>query len=209
MSGDLPSRVVQMPGGSLAVDKTVDLMARAAMGEYGAHSSRIRRLALDIITRAGVPEKDKRGEAVALRNWVMQHLRYVNDPAWMEFVTQPETLAFEVQHGDCDDHSVLLAALLGAIGIRTRFVTVAAVPGPMSHVYLQADVGKLDGTGQRTATWLDLDPIVKNRPAGWSVPNPYRVRIFPVNTPAGIGGASPVSLLSTLAGLAGLLLRLR
>lgn len=202
---DLPARRVPLPSGTLAIDRTVDLMARAAMGRYGAQSPRIRSLAIRIVRDAGVPEKDKRGEVDAIHAWVMRHLRYVNDPLWQEHITFPESLAFESKDGDCDDHAVLEAALLGALGIRSRFVTVAPVPGPMSHVYLHAGVMQSDGTGPATLTWLPLDPIVKTRPAGWEIPDPHARRVFPVNHPDGIGLASTPSLLTTLAGLAGVL----
>ncbi len=185
-------------------------MSRVALGRFGAHSAKIRNLALDIVNDAHVPEKDKRGELDAIHAWVQNHLRYVNDPVWMEFITQPETLAFDRTDGDCDDHAVLEAALLGAIGFQTRFVTVAPKPGPFSHVYLQALVMSSDGTGQGLIRreWVNLDPIVKQEPAGWAVPNPYRIKIYPVNTPQGIGLQSTESLLTTLAGVAGFLLKL-
>ncbi len=191
-----------MPAGTLAIAKTIDLMSRAAMGDFGAHSPRIRSLALSIVRKAGVPEKNKYGEVVAIHKWVMSRLRYVNDPLWQEFITYPETLAFDQMDGDCDDHAVLEAALLGAIGIKTRFVTVAPKPGPMSHVYLQANVTSNDGTGVMREEWIDLDPIVKNQPAGWSVPNPFARTIFPMNTPTGIGLNSTTGLLATLGGIA-------
>lgn len=198
----IPSRRVNLPHGALAIDKTIDLMSRAAMGIYGAHSPRIRSLAIDIIRKAGISEKDKIGEIGAIHRWVMAHLRYVNDPLWQEFITYPETLAFEQKDGDCDDHAVLEAALLGAVGVRTRFVTVAPIPGPVSHVYLQAYVARYDGTGAASGHWIDLDPIMKQKPMGWAVPNPHQRQVFPLNSPDGIGLQSTGGLLATLAGIA-------
>lgn len=195
---------ITLPSGSLGTDKTIDIMAKAAMGRYGAHSPKIRALALKVVRQAGAREKDKPSEIVAIHQYVMDHLRYVTDPAWMETISYPEHLAFVQRDGDCDDHAVLEAALLGALGIRTRFVTVAPKPGPMSHVYLQALVSSSDGTtGEPVAGWMDLDPIVKHKPAGWSVPHPYARKLYPINTPDGIGLQSTGSLLSTLAGIAG------
>jgi len=202
--------IIRMPPGELSVDKTVDIMARAAFGRYGAHSPRIRALAIQIIRAAGIPEKDKLGEIDAIHEWVKSRLRYVNDPLWQEFITQPEHLAFVQRDGDCDDHAVLEAALLGAIGIRSRFVTVAPVAGPMSHVYLQAQIMHYDGTGTPPRiSWINLDPIKKDKSAGWAVPHPFRIKVFPISTPDGIGLQSTGSLMTTLAGLAGVLLRFR
>lgn len=201
----MKARRLTLPPGSLGTGRTIDLMAKAAMGEYGAQSPKIRSLAIKIVRDAGAPAKDKRAEVSAIHDYVQSHLRYISDPLWMETVTYPETLAFEQSDGDCDDFAVLEAALLGAIGVRTRFVTVAPKPGPMSHVYLQAMILNDDGTGSGALpTWVSLDPIV-NKPMGWSVPNPYAITLYPLNTPDGIGLQTTGSLIGTLAGLAGIL----
>ncbi len=207
---DRPAQRVNLPPGELTTAKTIDLMSRAAMGQYGAHSPKIRALAISIIRDARAMEKDKRAEIDAIHAWVMKHLRYVNDPLWQETITYPETLAFEQQDGDCDDHAVLEAALLGAIGIRTRFVAIAPDIGPLSHVYLQALMMEDDGTGSgnKKPQWLDLDPIVKHKPSGWSVPNPKVKVAYPINTPHGIGLAPTSALMGTVAGIASLLTRL-
>jgi transglutaminase-like putative cysteine protease len=194
-----------LPSGSLGTLKTVDLMARAAMGKWGAHSPRIRSLAIRIVRDAGAGEKDKLAEVRAIHEWTKRHLRYVNDPLWQETISHPEHLAFVQRDGDCDDHAVLEAALLGSIGIKTRFVTVAPKPGPPTHVYLQALLGSGDGLTADSAHWINLDPIVKNQPAGWAVPNPASLTLHPINTPDGIGLQSTGSLVATLAGIAGVL----
>jgi transglutaminase-like putative cysteine protease len=65
--------------------------------------------------------------------FVRDNFEYVSDPTAYEYVkTAKESLISG--GGDCDDASVLLANLLDAIGIRSRFVFV---PG---HVYLQANM---------------------------------------------------------------------
>jgi len=181
--GDHLSEVERVPRVPLAagVDgthQTIDVMARAAMGRYGAGSGRIRNLAVQIVRDAGVPERDKRGETVAVHEWVKKHLRYVKDPLWYEFVTYPETLAFERADGDCDDHAVLESALLGALGIPTRFVVYAFKgSSQFAHVALHAMVGPNE--------WLPLDPIVKDKPAGWEVPDATTRHVYGISTPDG------------------------
>ncbi len=166
---------IMLADGPDGTDQTIQAMSKAAMGEFGAGSPRIIDLARDII--ATVPERDQLGEVEAIHRFVMLHLRYVRDPLWYEAVTMPETLAFERQQGDCDDHAVLEAALLGSIGIQTRFVTYAFKGSPiMSHVALQARVGN---------KWIPLDPIVKNKPVGWEVPDATTRVVYGVNTPTG------------------------
>lgn len=162
------------------------------MGIYGAGSTRLRLLALDIVRGAGVAEKDVVGEIRAIHTWVQRSIRYVRDPVGYEFITHPETLAFEIRDGDCDDHSVLEAALLGALGIPTRFVVVGMVPGAgFSHVYLEA-------LHQKSKRWIPLDPIMKDKPAGWSVPRPATIKRYPINTVDGF----PSNSLFDLAGAA-------
>ncbi len=166
---------IMLSDGPDGTDQTIQAMSRASMGQFGAGSPRIIDLARDIV--AGVPERDQFGEVEAVHRFVMLHLRYVRDPLWYEAITMPETLAFERQQGDCDDHAVLEAALLGSLGIQTRFVTYAFKGSPtMSHVALQAKVGN---------KWIPLDPIVKNKPAGWEVPDSTTRVLYGINTPTG------------------------
>lgn len=191
---------VPLKAGVSGTDQTIDVMSRAAMGRYGAGSPKIRNLAIQIIRNAGVAERDKVGETVAIHDYVMEHLRYVKDPLWYEFVTHPETLAFERADGDCDDHVVLEAALLGALGIPTRFVVYGFKGAPTyAHVAMHANVGGAN-------SWLPLDPIVKDKPAGWEVPDHTSRKVYGINTPDGVQGLSGTirEWVSVVLGLAGL-----
>jgi hypothetical protein len=178
------TRVIRtdLSAGGDGTDATIQAMSRAAMGEYGAGSGRVIAAAREIIDDAGVPERDQRGEVEAIHRFVMLHLRYVRDPLWYEMITYPETLLFDTATGDCDDHVVLEAALLGALGIPTRFVTYGFKGNiAQSHVAMEAKVG---------SEWIPLDPIVKDKPAGWSVPDASNVTRYGVNTPSGTIGAA-------------------
>lgn len=185
MSDDLSaSKVirVELPAGSDGTDATIQAMSRAAMGEYGAGSPRVIASAREVINKAGVPERDQRGEVDAIHRFVMLHLRYVRDPLWYEMITYPETLLFDTATGDCDDHVVLEAAMLGALGIPTRFVTYGFKGNiAQSHVAMEAKVGN---------GWVPLDPIVKDKPSGWSVPDATNVTRYGVNTPSGTVGSA-------------------
>lgn len=169
---------VPLAAGTDGTHQTIEVMSKAAMGPYGAGSGRIRNLAIQIVRDAGVPERDKRGEIVAIHEWVKKHLRYVKDPLWYEFVTFPETLAFERSDGDCDDHVTLEAALLGALGIPTRFVVYAFKgASQFAHVAMHAMFAPNN--------WMPLDPIVKDKPAGWEVPDATTRHVYGINTPDG------------------------
>ncbi len=75
--------------------------------------------------------------------------------------------------GDCDDiNGILLPALLGTIGVRTRLVTVATdpkAPAEFTHIYPEAWLG-----GQ----WIPIDAAMKN-PVWGTAPARYtRKRIW-------------------------------
>jgi hypothetical protein len=76
---------------------------------------------------------------------------------------------------------VLEAALLGALGHPTRFVTIGYTPRAFSHVFLEASV-----RGQ----WIPLDPIMADKPAGWQAPNPVLRKAFPINRAEGFDPAA-------------------
>jgi hypothetical protein len=139
-------------------------MARLALGQYGAQHDAIRRLAVRAV--AGVPAKDQAAEAAAILATVRTLVRYVRDPVGQEHLTTPVALVRQDRpQGDCDDFSMLTAALLGAVGIRTRFVTIGVSPLAFAHVYLAAFIG---------GRWVPIDPIADGKPVGWECPAPLR-----------------------------------
>jgi hypothetical protein len=160
--------------------ETVAVMADLATGRWGAQSAAMRDLALRIVTDAGIDAKDARGEVDAIHAWVQQAIRYTRDPIGQERVQTPEHTAFVARSGDCDDFAVLEAALLGALGHRTRFVTVGFTPSYFSHVYTEVEV---------RGTWLPLDAIV-DHPPGWEVADAALRTTWPVNQP---GGFDPIA----------------
>jgi hypothetical protein len=148
-------------------------MAGMAFGQYGAKSARIRALAIDIINRAGVQNKDYYGMIVAIHNWVRDSIRYVKDPIGQETLSYPEETVFNSRAGDCDDMTILEIALLAALGINAYPVVIGTVPGQFTHVYLHAKVpvGRHRASGQT----IPLDPIMREWPAGREAP-PERVK---------------------------------
>ena len=182
-SGAVPVQYRELPGGFRGTDATVKVMAQLAMGKYGARSAKIRAVAINILRAAGVVEKDYEAEAVALGRWVRDNIRYLKDVYGQETVSHPEETLFNTKSGDCDDQSVLLAALLGAVGIPTRFKVIGVTPFQYSHVYLEACPKK---------RWIPMDPIMRDKPIGWEVPISKRAieKSYPVNGPGGF--AQPV-----------------
>jgi len=62
--------------------------------------------------------------ADAIYKWGNKTIAYVRDPWMIEWIQSPRK-TLERGFGDCDDHSILYAALMQALGIETRFRVVA------------------------------------------------------------------------------------
>lgn len=106
-----------------------------------------------------LPDKDERSEVDAIFNFVRDGIRYLKDVWDVETLhSPPELLA--CGQGDCDDKSVLLAALLESIGYETLF-KITGYDGPeFQHVYV---IVRLNGVS------IPLDPT-EPEPAGWEAP---------------------------------------
>ena len=70
-------------------------------------------------------------QAKALYYFVRDEFDYVPDPVAYDYIKSPLESLYS-KGGDCDDATVLLSSLLGAVGIRTRLVFVPR------HVYVEA-----------------------------------------------------------------------
>lgn len=178
------SQRVRLPPGDGATTKTIRAMEQLAMGAEGARSPRIRQLALHILH--GIPGRQYAAEIAALYHWVKQNIAFRGEFA--ETLQSPEVTA-RLGAGDCDCQVMLLAALLGSVGFRTRFVTVAGdptEPDEFSHVYLEV-------RDKRTGQWTPLDTTDAKATPGWAPAKVTRRKEW-----AGMGDTAPtpVSLVS-------------
>jgi hypothetical protein len=148
----------------------------ARLGRKGSLNPRVIRLARRILVSSGAPERDKLSEVIAIHQWTKANTRYTNDSADGEVLSDlGEMLDFYGKYGqipgDCDELVILEDALLRSVGFDTRYVTISRAQhdpmNRMSHVYLEADVN---------GDWIPLDPILKNRPAGYG-PQSYTARV--------------------------------
>lgn len=98
----------------------------------------IRSLALSLVKNN--LQQDWGAEIRDLHAFVRDRIRYVKDIRGVETLHTPVKL-LEFGQGDCDDKSILLAALLESIGHPTRFVAVGFRPGNFSHVYVETKIG--------------------------------------------------------------------
>lgn len=143
--------------------QTVSVMRHAALSSEDHFA--VRKLAEQICSQ--IDSKDYTSEYLALYHYVLSHTRYMRDPRTVELVRAPHVVVNELAHGgrpslDCDDLSVLLAALCLSVGGHCEFVTVAfrhmfhAGERQYSHVFLRAQ-------DPRTKQWIVLDPVAAER----------------------------------------------
>jgi len=95
--------------------------------EQFGRDPRIRAATLPLLTSR--INNDIKSHANTVAHFVMQRMVYLPDPDGGEFIQTPLVLLNTigkngVAYGDCDDHVVLLGAMLTAIGIPTRAVAV-------------------------------------------------------------------------------------
>lgn len=112
-----------------------------------------------------LPPKDYLGEVHALWLFVLEQIRYLRDTCDVEVLHYAEQV-LERGQGDCDDKSILLAAMLEAIGHPTRFVAVGFQTGWLSHVIVETLMGDNPADDN---SWFPLD-ATEARPFGWTPP---------------------------------------
>jgi len=122
---------------------------RRMVTTYRGHHA-IRELATDIVFRqARARPKDKLAHALAIGEWVQQHVTYVNEGE-ETFQTPIRTLANG--YGDCDDHTTLIGSLLESIGIPSEVVGLEHDGKGFFHVFPRA---KVRAAGRLIALPLD------------------------------------------------------
>jgi transglutaminase-like putative cysteine protease len=154
-SRPLKSNLGFIPEGRAGTLATLKIMARLARA--AKTSLVIRSLAVELTN--GCAQKDWLCEIKALHAFVRDKIRYVKDVRDVETLTTPETL-LAIGAGDCDDKSVLLAALLESINHPTRFVAIAFAPDDFVHVFAETRVGN---------NWIALE-TTEPVEIGWTPP---------------------------------------
>lgn len=146
---------VQFAGFNGAQD-TARAMVRAAQGPRGEKSILVRSM-VERIT-AGLQPKDYLGEIVAVRNWVAENVRYINDPLHVELVKDPqrlieEYLAWGKASADCDEICTLIGTMALQLGRVAEFVVAGfGEPGHYTHVFVRVREPK-------SQKWIVADPV--------------------------------------------------
>lgn len=128
----------------------------------------VRNRALAIVR--GLPSKNFDAELVTVYNWVDREIRFVRDIRGVETLQTPEK-TLEIGQGDCDDHAILMSALLESLGFSTRFRAVGFAPDYYSHVLTEARLGN---------TWVPLETTVLGAYIGWYPPGIQASMIQPI-----------------------------
>lgn len=130
--------LADIPSGEAGTDATVQRIGELV--NEALQRPDLRLLALQILDRAGVPNKNTKAAARALFDYVRRRIRYVPDPIDVETVQAPE-VTLNLRAGDCDDHTALVAALAASIGIPARYRVVGNRPDRFVHIWPELNIG--------------------------------------------------------------------
>ena len=126
----------------------------------GAKDFHVRQTAIDVLFQRRVQAKDYVGEIKALFEWVQQNIRYTKDTFRLEVLHSARRM-LELRAGDCDDFSILLGAMLEAVGHPVRLVLTGPDPQRQdlfSHIYLEVYC---------KGRWIALDATMPHA-MGWA-----------------------------------------
>jgi len=152
---------VLLPGDA-GTGQTLDRMRDLV--EAGAQLPETRQTVAAALTSA-LP-RNPQSELSALLEWVQERWHYVRDPISVELVQTPALMLREIRlrgevQGDCDDASVLFAALAESAGYPTRFVVQGPAGDLFRHVVIEVQAG---------GRWLAVDPSQGVHGLGWTPP---------------------------------------
>lgn len=134
--GNVTHTLSALPPGDAGTRETLGMM-RDIVREWREHPM-VRQLALRLTSSCR--ERDWTCQVKRLHAFVRDSIRYVPDVYDVETLQTPE-LTLQQRSGDCDDQSILLAALLQSIGHPVRFVALAFADGGFSHVMVETPIG--------------------------------------------------------------------
>lgn len=124
-----------IPDGPMGAAQTIVYMRQLTLDAVRDPVQQMREHALSIIGGEGFV-----GQVRAIQCWTQSNIRYIQDPPDVELVQTPQkTLQWSA--GDCDDQSVLVAALLTSIGHPCQFMAMGFSGGPLAHVLCRTKIG--------------------------------------------------------------------
>jgi hypothetical protein len=169
-----------IPKGYLGTERTLEHVK--ALIRKGVKDFYVRQKAIDILLEQEIKPKDYRGEIKALFEWVQHNVRYTKDPFRVEVLHSARRM-LELRAGDCDDMTILLGAMLEAIGHPIRLVVTGPDPRQpklFSHIYLEV---------YHKGRWIPLDATMPY-PMGWA-PQTLVKKVIPIERKADMMRQSP------------------
>jgi len=136
---------------------TVETMLAHIRGPRGERSLKVRALTEQVVRN--VQPKDYLSEILAIRNFVAEKCRYLNDPLTTEWVKDPERIADEITTlgsslCDCDEMAQMIATMARQCGREAELVIVGFGPqkDSFSHVFARV-------LEPKTNRWIVTDPV--------------------------------------------------
>lgn len=154
--------VMPLPAGDAGTALTVGQMRKLIV--QGSKTPDVREMAANL----AMPHDTDQGKIGAIFDFVKTKMKYVRDPLHQEMVGgtayhMGSLSSLGYMRGDCDDHTVLLGAMLESVGYPTRITTARMRPGAGTddHVYLEVNDRR---------SWIPLDASAKKRGMGETPP---------------------------------------
>jgi len=158
-----PMEAFNVPSDSL--DSRMDILVDQVW--EGIQDPTIQQLAARIMQEYNVPSRDFEAEASAVFNWVRDNIRYTRDPDALELFRKP-IRTVQLGIADCDDMSILIAALLGTIGHRLLLRVIGVTSAEPEHIY------PLDQLPPDNSTYYIALDATRSEDMGWEIPEDQR-----------------------------------
>ena len=136
-----------------SLDDRIEIIRK--MIKAGKANPKIRELVSKILHDKSVEEKDWDAEVEAVFEWVRENVRYTRDTEGLDTYTEP-LKTVELAIGDCDDLSILLGSMLGAIGYPFKLKVVSMTGSGWDHVYPLVGMPPFAPT-----KWIPLDASIE------------------------------------------------
>lgn len=150
--------------------------------ENADYAYEVRGLALSILRNSGINGGMDLGndeKIIAVYNWAVQNVSYVNDPYFNELIHRVDALIKQYDKegyiaGDCDDFTILICSLLFSVGVPCRARMIKTY-SPVSSQYNWAHIYPM--AMMENGQWVALDATEKQRPMGWEPPEGQKVSL--------------------------------
>jgi transglutaminase-like putative cysteine protease len=164
----VPFRLGYLPDGEAGVDATLDIMVGVVLA-YRANPT-VRYSAQRLVQNC--TSRDRLCQVQSVQAYVRDKINYLEDVRDTETIQTPD-YTLDLNSGDCDDQSVLVASLLESIGFQTRFCAMGVRGNFFSHVSSQVKLGR---------GWCNVEtivPVLKEPWHGYSAGTPTPIGWFP------------------------------